>query len=45
MGAKSELDGALKEMDAEKVKKYVAEQGCEWKFNPPHASHFGSVWE
>ena len=45
VGAKSELDGALNEMDAEKVKKYVAEQGCEWKFNPPHASHFGGVWE
>ena len=45
VGAKSELDGVLKEMDEEKVKKYVAEQGCEWKFNPPHASHFGGAWE
>ncbi|XP_028412002.1 uncharacterized protein LOC114534734 [Dendronephthya gigantea] len=45
VGAKSELDGALKEMDAGRIEKYVVDQGCEWKFNPPHASHFGGVWE
>ena len=45
VGAKSELDGSLKEMDKERVQRYVTEQGCEWKFNPPHASHFGGVWE
>lgn len=23
----------------------MTECGCKWEFNPPHASHFGSVWE
>ena len=45
MGANSELDSALKGMDKEKMRRYVEVQGCEWKFNPPHASHFGGVWE
>ncbi|CAB3983014.1 PREDICTED: uncharacterized protein LOC107357656 [Paramuricea clavata] len=45
VGAKSELDEALKEMDHKAIAKYVVEQNCEWVFNPPHASHFGGVWE
>lgn len=45
VGAKSELANALSEMDEKKIKRYVTEQGCEWKFNPPHSSHFGGVWE
>ena len=45
VGAKSELDGALKSMDRRKIERFIAEQGCEWKFNPPHASHFGGAWE
>ena len=32
-------------MDSESVANYLSEQNCEWIFNPPHASHFGSVWE
>ena len=43
--ANTELGKALKEMDRAKVEKYIKEQGCHWKFNPPHASHFGGVWE
>ena len=45
VGEKSELDEALKNMDRRKIERFVAEQGCEWKFNPPHASHFGGAWE
>ena len=45
VGGKSELDYAMREMDQGKLEKYVRDQGCEWHFNPPHASHFGGVWE
>ena len=45
IGGKSELDDALMEMDREQIERYTSEQGCEWLFNPPHASHFGGVWE
>ena len=45
IGGKSELDGALKEMEQQKIERYVKDQGCEWIFNPPHASHFGGAWE
>jgi hypothetical protein len=45
IGGKSELDEALKEMDKNSIEKYLAQQSCQWIFNPPHASHFGGVWE
>ena len=45
VGAKTELDEALAAMDSQSVEKYLSEQGCKWQFNPPHASHFGGVWE
>ena len=43
VGAKSELDQALSELDKDMVERFVVKQGCEWLFNPPHASHFGGV--
>lgn len=45
VGGKSQLEDALLEMDQTRIQKFTAEQGCEWVFNPPHASHFGGVWE
>ena len=45
VGAKTELDVAASELDENKVGKFVTECGCKWEFNPPHASHFGGVWE
>ena len=45
VGGKSQLEDSLLEMDQTRIQKFTAEQGCEWVFNPPHASHFGGVWE
>ena len=45
IGGKSELGDSLREMDQPQVKGYVNSHGCEWIFNPPHASHFGGAWE
>ena len=45
IGGESELEDALREMDQRQVKGYVNNHGCEWIFNPPHASHFGGAWE
>lgn len=45
VGGKSELDDALREMDHKSIERYITGQDCEWIFNPPHASHFGGVWE
>ena len=45
MGARNELTAATKEMDNGNIAAYLANEGCEWIFNPPHASHAGGVWE
>ena len=45
IGAKTELGEAVSELNDKKVEKFVTEYGCKWEFNPPHASHFGGVWE
>ncbi|XP_060772289.1 uncharacterized protein LOC132883105 [Neoarius graeffei] len=43
--------GACKELnissnlDESKVSQFLADQGCKWTFNPPHASHMGGAWE
>ena len=45
VGAHNELQAALKEMDKEGIQNYLVSRGCEWIFNPSHASHAGGVWE
>ena len=45
VGASRELSEALKEIDCERVREYLVRNGCEFVFNPPHASHMGGVWE
>lgn len=32
-------------IDKTSVEKFLLDQGCTWKFNPPHASHMGGSWE
>ena len=45
VGAKSELEQAMKELDEKSIGHYAATQNCHWLFNPPHGSHFGGIWE
>ena len=45
VGARNELEAALAEMDPGDIENYLNQNGCEWVFNPPHASHAGGVWE
>lgn len=44
VGAKSELEGALSEMDQARIHNFLLERNCDWfefKMNPPSASHMG----
>ena len=44
-GAELDVVNALKVWDQEKIQLKLTRRGIEWKFNPPAASHQGSVWE
>ena len=48
VGAKSELENAVAEMDEARIHNFLLDRGCDWfkfKMNPPSASHMGGVWE
>ncbi|XP_041455129.1 uncharacterized protein LOC121407938 [Lytechinus variegatus] len=45
VGAQAELKRALKEWNEDEILHFTANQGIEWTFNPPTASHQGGVWE
>lgn len=45
VGAKNELERALKELDDERVAAFLAERQCDFCMNVPDASHVGGVWE
>ncbi|KAK6195425.1 hypothetical protein SNE40_000861 [Patella caerulea] len=48
IGAKTELNAALKELNQNKIKATLLEDNCDWfnfKMNPPSASHMGGIWE
>ena len=44
VGASAELK-IPSNIDSVFVKRYLAEHGCSWVFNPPHAPHMGGSWE
>ena len=45
VGARNELEAVLKEMNKKDIEVFLNQQGCEWIFNPPHASHADGMWE
>ncbi|XP_013381171.1 uncharacterized protein LOC106152206 [Lingula anatina] len=45
VGADAEMARCLRQMDKAKVISEARRKGIDWVFNPPHASHFGGVWE
>ena len=48
VGAKNELEAALREMNQDKIRRELLKNGCDWfswKVNAPHSSHMGGVWE
>ena len=44
VGAERELYKAVRESD-DKIRRLLLSSEIEWRFNPPHASHMGGVWE
>ncbi|XP_064629340.1 uncharacterized protein LOC135488626 [Lineus longissimus] len=45
VGAKAELKRALHEWNQDKMHATLQQEGIEWVFNAPTASHHGGVWE
>ena len=45
IGAARELGEWLKGLDQEKITNHLTDRNIIWKFNPPHASHRGGIWE
>ena len=43
--AERELREAIDQWNQCKVESFCMQQGIQWLFNPPGASHFGGVWE
>ncbi|XP_078485266.1 uncharacterized protein LOC108950654 [Ciona intestinalis] len=48
VGTFNELQKAARELNSETISTFLLESNCDWidfKFNPPHSSHMGGVWE
>jgi hypothetical protein len=44
-GADKELRDSLQQLDQERVSDFLLQRFTKWNFIPPHAPHFGGVWE
>ena len=44
-GADRELKESLRELDQQKIVGFCSKFSTQWHFIPPHAPHFGGVWE
>ncbi|XP_069108940.1 uncharacterized protein [Argopecten irradians] len=45
VGAAKELNADVIDIDSSDVRDFLSRKGITWKFNPPHSSHMGGVWE
>ena len=45
VGAKHELKEALKQLDHDRIKVFMAERQCDFVMNAPYSSYVGGVWE
>ena len=45
VGAKSELDKALQELDTQAIQRFLAAKQCSFIFNAPKSSHAGGLWK
>ncbi|XP_030602936.1 uncharacterized protein LOC115792515 [Archocentrus centrarchus] len=45
VGAKNEMQEALKQVDSNRIITFLAEKQCDFKMHTPHSSHTGGVWE
>ena len=45
VGAKRELEEALKSLNRERNTSELAQKGITWCFNPPSSSHMGGIFE
>ncbi|ROT77729.1 hypothetical protein C7M84_003591 [Penaeus vannamei] len=45
VGAEKELRKELEKLKHSVIAEVMLLKGVTWQFNPPHASHFGGVWE
>ena len=45
VGANRELKEGIRRWNQEKIHNNLLQQGIDWKFNPPTASHMGGSWE
>ncbi|XP_063965023.1 uncharacterized protein LOC135156448 [Lytechinus pictus] len=45
VGAERELREGLKRWNQQRIQGRLLQEGIDWKFNPPTASHMGGAWE
>ena len=45
IGAKNELQSNFAQLNQDRIASKMLDMGCEFKVNPPSASHMGGVWE
>lgn len=45
VGAASELNMNIVNVEDSRMRAFLEDKRIVWKFNPPHASHFGGSWE